>query len=237
MLTREITVLDPRTGETVGRVPIATPQEGERALRRARARRRRLGPHPRRRTGRRAARRRVGRPGRRRRARRPHRARDRQAVRRRAGRGRRRDRHAGAVRRAGARAPRAHPARRLGRHRLHGARAARRRRRADPVERPGRRRRRACSAPRWSPATPSCTSPASAAPHTGRRFAELLARPCPRACWRSSTATARWVPQLAGADVDVVAHVGVYRDRARDRARVRPHRGEGACWRTAATTR
>ena len=37
MLTREITVLDPRTGETVGRVPIATPQEVERALRRARA--------------------------------------------------------------------------------------------------------------------------------------------------------------------------------------------------------
>ena len=37
MLTREITVLDPRTGATVGRVPIATPQEGERALRRARA--------------------------------------------------------------------------------------------------------------------------------------------------------------------------------------------------------
>ncbi len=36
MLTREITVLDPRTGETVGRVPIATPDEGERALRRAR---------------------------------------------------------------------------------------------------------------------------------------------------------------------------------------------------------
>ncbi len=36
VLTREITVLDPRTGETVGRVPIATPQEGERALRRAR---------------------------------------------------------------------------------------------------------------------------------------------------------------------------------------------------------
>ena len=29
-------MLDPRTGETVGRVPIATPQEGERALRRAR---------------------------------------------------------------------------------------------------------------------------------------------------------------------------------------------------------
>ena len=37
MLTREITVLDPRTGETVGRVPIATPEETERALRRARA--------------------------------------------------------------------------------------------------------------------------------------------------------------------------------------------------------
>ena len=37
MLTREITVLDPRTGETVGHVPIATPQEAERALRRARA--------------------------------------------------------------------------------------------------------------------------------------------------------------------------------------------------------
>jgi succinate-semialdehyde dehydrogenase / glutarate-semialdehyde dehydrogenase len=37
VLTREITVLDPRTGETVGRVPIATPQEVERALRRARA--------------------------------------------------------------------------------------------------------------------------------------------------------------------------------------------------------
>ena len=36
MLTREITVLDPRTGETVGRVPIATSHEGERALRRAR---------------------------------------------------------------------------------------------------------------------------------------------------------------------------------------------------------
>jgi len=33
---RDITVLDPRTGETVGRVPIATPQEGEQALRRAR---------------------------------------------------------------------------------------------------------------------------------------------------------------------------------------------------------
>ena len=37
VLTREITVLDPRTGATVGRVPIATPQEGERSLRRARA--------------------------------------------------------------------------------------------------------------------------------------------------------------------------------------------------------
>ena len=37
MLTREITVLDPRTGETVGRVPIATPQQGERALHRARS--------------------------------------------------------------------------------------------------------------------------------------------------------------------------------------------------------
>ena len=37
VLTREITVLDPRTGETVGRVPIATPPETERALRRARS--------------------------------------------------------------------------------------------------------------------------------------------------------------------------------------------------------
>jgi acyl-CoA reductase-like NAD-dependent aldehyde dehydrogenase len=37
VLTREITVLDPRTGETVGRVPIATPEACERALHRARA--------------------------------------------------------------------------------------------------------------------------------------------------------------------------------------------------------
>ena len=37
MLTHEITVLDPRTGETVGRVPIATPEEIARAVRRARA--------------------------------------------------------------------------------------------------------------------------------------------------------------------------------------------------------
>jgi succinate-semialdehyde dehydrogenase / glutarate-semialdehyde dehydrogenase len=37
VLTREITVLDPRTGETVGRVPIASPQACEKALRRARA--------------------------------------------------------------------------------------------------------------------------------------------------------------------------------------------------------
>jgi acyl-CoA reductase-like NAD-dependent aldehyde dehydrogenase len=37
LLTREITVLDPRTGETVGRVPIATPQQCDDALRRARA--------------------------------------------------------------------------------------------------------------------------------------------------------------------------------------------------------
>lgn len=36
VLTREITVLDPRTGETVGRVPIATPDECAAALRRAR---------------------------------------------------------------------------------------------------------------------------------------------------------------------------------------------------------
>jgi succinate-semialdehyde dehydrogenase / glutarate-semialdehyde dehydrogenase len=34
---RDITVLDPRTGELVGRVPIATPQQCEEALRRARA--------------------------------------------------------------------------------------------------------------------------------------------------------------------------------------------------------
>jgi acyl-CoA reductase-like NAD-dependent aldehyde dehydrogenase len=37
VLTREITVLDPRTGEPVGRVPIATPQQCDEALRRARA--------------------------------------------------------------------------------------------------------------------------------------------------------------------------------------------------------
>ncbi len=37
VLTREITVLDPRTGETVGRVPTATPQQCDAALRRARA--------------------------------------------------------------------------------------------------------------------------------------------------------------------------------------------------------
>jgi succinate-semialdehyde dehydrogenase / glutarate-semialdehyde dehydrogenase len=37
VLTRDITVLDPRTGETVGRVPIATPQQCDEALRRARA--------------------------------------------------------------------------------------------------------------------------------------------------------------------------------------------------------
>jgi succinate-semialdehyde dehydrogenase/glutarate-semialdehyde dehydrogenase len=36
LLTREITVLDPRTGETVGRVPIATSQQCDDALRRAR---------------------------------------------------------------------------------------------------------------------------------------------------------------------------------------------------------
>ena len=34
---RDITVLDPRTGEPVGRVPIATPQQCDEALRRARA--------------------------------------------------------------------------------------------------------------------------------------------------------------------------------------------------------
>ena len=32
LLTREITVLDPRTGETVGRVPIATPQQCDDSL-------------------------------------------------------------------------------------------------------------------------------------------------------------------------------------------------------------
>ena len=37
LLTREITVLDPRTGETVGRVPIATPPQCDAALRKARA--------------------------------------------------------------------------------------------------------------------------------------------------------------------------------------------------------
>jgi succinate-semialdehyde dehydrogenase/glutarate-semialdehyde dehydrogenase len=37
VLSPEITVLDPRTGETVGRVPIASPQACEQALRRARA--------------------------------------------------------------------------------------------------------------------------------------------------------------------------------------------------------
>ncbi len=37
MLTPEITVLDPRTGETVGTVPIASPEACEEALRRARA--------------------------------------------------------------------------------------------------------------------------------------------------------------------------------------------------------
>ena len=37
VLTREITVLDPRTGETVGRVPIATPQQCDAALRKVRA--------------------------------------------------------------------------------------------------------------------------------------------------------------------------------------------------------
>jgi acyl-CoA reductase-like NAD-dependent aldehyde dehydrogenase len=36
VLTREITVLDPRTGETVGRVPIATPRQCDQALRRSR---------------------------------------------------------------------------------------------------------------------------------------------------------------------------------------------------------
>jgi acyl-CoA reductase-like NAD-dependent aldehyde dehydrogenase len=37
VLSPEITVLDPRTGETVGRVPIATPQQCDEAVRRARA--------------------------------------------------------------------------------------------------------------------------------------------------------------------------------------------------------
>jgi len=37
LLTREITVLDPRTGETVGRVPIATAPQCDAALRKARA--------------------------------------------------------------------------------------------------------------------------------------------------------------------------------------------------------
>jgi succinate-semialdehyde dehydrogenase / glutarate-semialdehyde dehydrogenase len=37
VLTREITVLDPRTGETVGSVPIATPQQCDSALHKARA--------------------------------------------------------------------------------------------------------------------------------------------------------------------------------------------------------
>jgi acyl-CoA reductase-like NAD-dependent aldehyde dehydrogenase len=37
VLIRDITVLDPRSGETVGRVPIATPQQCDQALHRARA--------------------------------------------------------------------------------------------------------------------------------------------------------------------------------------------------------
>ena len=37
VLTREITVLDPRTDETVGRVPVATSQQCDQSLHRARA--------------------------------------------------------------------------------------------------------------------------------------------------------------------------------------------------------
>ncbi len=142
-----------------------------------------------------------------------------------------------AVRRARAGAPRSQPARRLGRHRPDGPRAARRRRRADPVERPGRRRRRACSAPRWSPATPSCTSRASAARDRPPVRRARSPRTCPTGVLEIVDGDGAVGAQLAAAPVDVVAHVGSTATGRAIARGVRPHRRQGRCWRTAATTR
>ena len=227
MLTREITVLDPRTGETVGRVPIAAAARG-RAGRCAgrRARRRRLGPHPGRRTGRRAARRRVGRPGRRRRARRasPTRETGKPPTTRAAGSTPASARWA--VRRAGPAAPRPHPARRLGRRRLRWCPSPRGVVAVltpwnDPVAvacGPARRRagHRQHRRPQAQRALPAHRPPVRRAP---RRAPARRRAGDPRRRRRGRRA-ARRAP-----DVDVVAHVGSLGDRPGDRA---------ACARTGA---
>jgi acyl-CoA reductase-like NAD-dependent aldehyde dehydrogenase len=64
--------------------------------------------------------------------------------------------------------------------------------------------------------------PSERCPLTGRRFAELLAAHLPEGVLEIVDGDGSVGAQLAGADVDVVAHVGSSRDRPGDRARVRP---------------